>query len=55
MKHIKRISVSLLAGIIAFFAVYLNLLSVADKTAEDILYHHSNDTMSEIRIIKIGK
>ena len=53
MKHIKRISVSLLAGIIAFFAVYLNLLSVADKTAEDILYHHSNDTMSEIRIIKI--
>ena len=53
MKHIKRISASLLAGVIAFFAVYLNLLSIADKTAEDILYHHSSATMGRIRIIKI--
>jgi len=53
MKHIKRISASLLAGVIAFFAVYLNLLSIVDKTAEDILYHHSSATMGQIRIIKI--
>ncbi len=53
MKHLKRILASLLAGVIAFFAVYLNLLKVVDKSAEDILYHHSSGTMGEIRIIKI--
>ncbi|MBR2876839.1 MAG: adenylate/guanylate cyclase domain-containing protein [Clostridia bacterium] len=53
MKLIKRISASILAGVIAFLAVYLNLLSVADKTAEDVLYHHHSDTMGQIRIIKI--
>ncbi len=53
MKHVKRIFASLLAGVIAFLAVYLNLLSIADKSAEDILYHHSTGTMGEIRIIKI--
>jgi len=53
MKHTKRILASVLAGIITFLAVYLNLLSIADKTAEDILYHHSSGTMGQIRIIKI--
>ena len=53
MKLIKRISASILAGVIAFLAVYLNLLSVADKSAEDVLYHHHSDTMGQIRIIKI--
>ena len=53
MKHFKRIFASLLAGIIAFSAVYFNLLSITDKSAEDILYHHSSGTMGEIRIIKI--
>ncbi len=53
MKHLKRILVSLLAGIIAFSAVYFNLLSMVDKTAEDVLYHKSSATMGQIRIIKI--
>jgi len=53
MKHLKRILVSLLAGIIAFSAVYFNLLSMVDKSAEDVLYHKSSGTMGQIRIIKI--
>ena len=53
MKDYKRILASLLAGIIAFFAVYLNLLSTVDKSAEDVLYHHATGTKGEIRIIKI--
>ena len=53
MKHLKRILASLLAGVIAFSAVYFNLLSMVDKTAEDILYHKSSSTETKIRIIKI--
>ena len=53
MKRLKRISVSVLAGIIAFSAVYFNLLSMVDKSAEDVLYHKSSGTMGQIRIIKI--
>ena len=53
MKHLKRILASLLAGIVAFTAVYFNLLSMVDKSAEDILYHKSTGTMGQIRIIKI--
>lgn len=53
MKIFKRISASLLAGLVAFFAVYFNVLSVADKSAEDVLYHHKSGTTTEIRIIKI--
>ena len=53
MKHFNRILVSFLAGVIAFSAVYFNLLSIVDKSAEDILYHKSSGTMGQIRIIKI--
>lgn len=53
MKNLKRILASALAGIIAFLAVYLNLLSAADKASEDVLYHHATGTSGEIRIIKI--
>ena len=53
MKDLKRILASLLAGIVAFLAVFLNLLSAADKASEDVLYHHASDTSGEIRIIKI--
>ena len=53
MKNLKRILASLLAGIVAFLAVFLNLLSAADKASEDVLYHHASDTTGEIRIIKI--
>ena len=53
MKHLKRILASLLAGVIALSAVYFNLLSMVDKTAEDILYHKSSSTETKIRIIKI--
>ena len=53
MKDLKRILASLLAGIVAFLAVFLNLLSAADKASEDVLYHHASDTTGEIRIIKI--
>lgn len=53
MKKLKRILASLLAGIVAFLAVFLNLLSAADKASEDVLYHHASGTSGEIRIIKI--
>ena len=53
MKNFKRILASLLAGVIAFFAVYLNLLSTVDKSAEDVLYHHASGATSKIRILKI--
>jgi hypothetical protein len=33
MKDLKRILASLLAGIVAFLAVFLNLLSAADKAS----------------------
>ena len=53
MKKLKRILASLLAGIVAFLAVFLNLLSATDKASEDVLYHHASGTRGEIRIIKI--
>ena len=53
MKKLKRFLASLLAGIVAFLAVFLNLLSAADKASEDVLYHHASGTSGEIRIIKI--
>lgn len=53
MKKLKRFLASLLAGIVAFLAVFLNLLSAADKASEDVLYHHASGTRGEIRIIKI--
>ncbi len=53
MKKFKRFVASFLAGLVAFLAVFLNLLSTVDKSAEDVLYHHSSDTMGQIRIIKI--
>lgn len=53
MKNFKRFVASFLAGLVAFLAVFLNLLSTVDKSAEDVLYHHSSDTMGQIRIIKI--
>lgn len=53
MKNFKRFLASFLAALVAFLAVFLNLLSTVDKSAEDVLYHHSSDTMGQIRIIKI--
>ena len=53
MKNLKRILASILAGLVAFFAVFLNFLSSVDKAAEDVLYHHASNTKGEIRIIKI--
>ncbi len=53
MKNFKRVLASILAGVVAFFAVFLNLLSSADKASEDVLYHHASGTKGEIRIIKI--
>lgn len=53
MKNFKRFVASFLAALVAFLAVFLNLLSTVDKSAEDVLYHHSSDTMGQIRIIKI--
>lgn len=49
----KRVVTSILCGIIAFCAVYVNIFGTLDKTAEDVLYHHAGNLNGKIKIIKI--
>lgn len=49
----KRALTCLICGVIAFCAVFSGLFGVADKSAEDMLYHKPENVSSKIRIIKI--
>lgn len=43
----------LICGVLAFCGVYTGVLGMADKTAEDLLYHHAGTPDGRIKIIKI--
>ncbi len=43
----------LICGALAFCGVYTGALGMADKTAEDVLYHHAGTPDGRIKIIKI--
>ena len=49
----KRIVISAIFAALAFAAAFFGLLGTADKSAEDILYHHPSGTSEKIKIIKI--
>lgn len=50
---IKRLLVCVAAVVITIIAIYTDIIKSVDKTAEDVLYHHSGSVDPNIKIIKI--
>jgi len=50
---IRRWLACLLCGVLAFCGVYTGVLGMANKSAEDVLYHHAGTLDGRIKIIKI--
>ena len=50
---IRQWLICLLCGALAFCGVFMNVFGMADKTAEDVLYHHAGAPDGRIKIIKI--
>ena len=55
IKLLKRILTSMLFALLAYCAVSFRWLGTADKTAEDLLYHHPDAASEKIKIIKIDE
>ena len=50
---IRQWLICLICGVLAFCGVYTDVFRMADKTAEDVLYHHAGTLDGRIKIIKI--
>ena len=50
---IRQWLICLICGALAFCGVYMDVFGMADKTAEDVLYHHAGTPDGRIKIIKI--
>lgn len=49
----KRLAIALIFATVTFCIVFFGAFVSANKSAEDILYHHPNGTTEKIKIIKI--